>query len=189
MSRPATPTPSPGALRMRQLQQRRAKGLQQLPQPWDWITAAQARDLVTNAFRAASWQCRDPETEPEHFGDALIEAFEVLVAAKASREGHGIRAEHFDQVADRMLADVPHYWRHQYPRFGVLDQSPAEPPQPPLRVRRPPKPKAVPEVASEPCPPASIEIKPDLASAWLFGGRSEAEGGGEAPLQNGARIE
>lgn len=150
MTRPVSRTPSAGALRMRQLQQRRAKGLQQLPQPWDWITAAQARDLVTKAFRAASWECREPDASPQNFAEALIQDFEVLIAAAAARAGHAIYNDSYPAMADRMLAEVPDYWRHQYPRFGKL---------------------------------------PDQVDQDEFGGRSEAEGGGEAPLQSGARIE
>lgn len=132
---------------MRQLHKRRQDGLQQLPQPWDWLSAAQARDLVTKAFRAASWSCREPEASPENFAEELIETFELLVAAAAERAGHGIRNDSYPAMADRRLAQVPEGWRHQYPRF--VD-------------------------------PSLVTLDQDE-----FGGRSEAEGGGEAPLQNG----
>lgn len=130
-----TPSPSASALRMRKHLERRQQGLQPLPQAWDWITAAEARDLVTKAFRSASWSCREQDAQPRHFAEALVDVFEMLVNARAEGQGHPVthpaceaaglgpdrylRGEiDWPAMAERNLAAVPDDWRHQYPRFA-----------------------------------------------------------------------
>lgn len=110
---PSPTKPSPQLLSYR----RRKQGLQRLPQPWDWITSAQASEMALQAFRAASWAYRDGT--PGDFADALGGMFCVLVHAQAERAGLELQAM-CDPVAEAQesLQAVPADWRHQYPRFG-----------------------------------------------------------------------
>jgi hypothetical protein len=123
MSRPTSPTPSASALRMRKHLERRRQGLEVLPQPWDWITAAQAQEMALQAFRAATWTCRADTAV--NFADELVAAFEILVTAQAERAGHRREVRLFEDpesMARGLVEAVPADWRHQYPRFGAPGQ-------------------------------------------------------------------
>nr|ART90364.1 hypothetical protein [uncultured bacterium] len=63
MSRPVSRKPSPGALRMRLLHQRRQEGRQRVESPWSWLTIADVKKLAGEAYRIASHDTRDGRGE------------------------------------------------------------------------------------------------------------------------------
>lgn len=144
-------------------------------------SAARAAKLGEEAFQVAAHmalQERDPAEWPtsEQFAESLAQVFEGLLHARTWPRS--------DQWALERLAEVPAGFRPGY-EAGRLRREHAKAQRPP-RAPRLPKPvvKAAPSI------PRSVESagRHPLAvvtSTWVLGGRSEAQGGGEAPLQSG----
>lgn len=122
MSRPVSRKPSPGALRMRLLHQRRQEGRQRVESPWSWLSIADVKKLAGEAYRIASYDSREIHLEPdlqgpELFCDSLVETFEVLVRGHAQQAGLVMGSwSYVDQVV-KLRAAVPVDWQPQYPLF------------------------------------------------------------------------
>jgi hypothetical protein len=115
----------------------------------------------------------DPEHWPtgEQFGDDVAQVFEALITGRAWPKSN--------QWALERLAEVPMGFRPGY-EAGRLRR---------VHEKAQRAPRAAKRVGVDLVKTATQAGPATLASAWLFGGRSEAQGGGEAPLESGARIE
>ena len=169
--------------------------------PFGSLTSGLVAKLGEQAFLVASHmalQENDPAEWPdaEVFSRDVAQVFEALLACRAEEAGHGFLSPDCSQWAMERLAEVPQGFRPTYEagRLRRLHE----------RSLRPSPARAAPVTPSCSAPPAVTPVQAEPArvqvpvsrcplaavtSTWLLGGRSEAEGGGEAPLQSGARID
>ncbi|VDO14754.1 unnamed protein product [Brugia timori] len=140
--------------------------------PFGSLTSALVGKVGEQAFNvAAHMVLEEPDPgqweTPAQFAATVAQAFEALLLQRVEREGHGFMAPGSGQWAEERLEAIPRGWRPSY-EVGRVQRQHAK-----AVAARAPK----------------AAIKAAVTSSWLFGGRSEAEGGGEAPLQSGARID
>lgn len=153
--------------------------------PFGSLTAADVAKLGEQAFMVAAHMAleeRDPTEWPNgaQFAECVAQTFEALLACRAERDGDRFLAVGYTQWAAERLAEVPTGWRPMY-EAGRLRREHAKA-QRPARARQLAKPATEAGIVES----GARDTLAAVTSAWVFGGRSEAQGGGEAPLQSGS---
>lgn len=121
-----------GAQHKAAFRQRRKAGLQPVAKPWDWISAADVKELALKAYYVATHgmvedvhagQLSDQELR-ELFAGNLADLMRDLVMAQAVLKGGCWPVESdtppyqdYPRIAAVMCADLPQTWRPQYPLF------------------------------------------------------------------------
>lgn len=102
--------------------ERKQAGLKPVKAAWHWLTQAQLHQLSLEAYKAASWACRDQGVHPAGFVDELGRQLHMRLAAAALDAGiEGCPTEylHLRAQLEATLPDLPRDWRPQYPIFAA----------------------------------------------------------------------
>ena len=111
---------------------RRKNGLEPLPKPWDWLDAAQVKEIALKAYYVATHglledvqfgQLSEQELR-QSFAESLTDVFRDLVIADAVTRGGCWPVDantppfrNYPQIAANMCADLPKDWKPQYPVY------------------------------------------------------------------------
>lgn len=111
---------------------RRKAGLVAIDKPWDWLSAAEVKQIALKAYHVASHGLVEDLQDDrfsvqelrEVFAANLADLLRDLVMAQAVTRGgcwpvgpETPAYANYPRIADALCADLPESWRPQYPLF------------------------------------------------------------------------